>query len=153
MDIDQIRKRFESLASMGVECHIGAGATLADIRHVEERLQIQFPDPIIEVWSAMDGVEVTDPRLVIYPLERFVMAAGLLLFAECDAAVLLAFDTTTRNVANQWSVVSADTGFRITYKLGSFCCTRIWTWLNKRQPIWFHAYPDTHPDNPHQDHE
>jgi cell wall assembly regulator SMI1 len=153
LEIEQVRKRFVSLASKGVECHLRAGATRAVIRHVEGRLQISFPDPVVEVWSAIDGLEVTDPRLVIYPIERLVVESGLLLFAECGGGVRLAFDTTMRNEANQWSIVNADTGYQITYTLGSFYCTRIWTWIIKRQPIWFHPYPDTDQADLHQDQE
>lgn len=145
MEIDQIRRRFDRLVSTGVECRIREGATLASIRITEERLQVRFPEPVVEVWSAINGIEVTDPRLVIYPVEGFVMEAGRLVFAECDGGVRLAFDATMRNEAGQWSIVNAETGYLITYTLGSFYCTRIWTWLIKRRPIWFHIYPDIPP--------
>ena len=142
MDIEQVRRRFETLSLKGIECRLNVGATLSDVHHIEQRLKIQFPEPLVQFWTSINGVEVAEPRLVIYPLASFVMNSGLLIFAECNGGVRLAFDTSERNEADQWSILNADTGYRVTYTLGSFCCIHGWTWLLKRRPIWFHAYVD-----------
>lgn len=134
--LEQVLAKLEGLSSTGTVCRLGSGASEGEIEAAEERLQVCFPDPVIRFWSSLNGLEVADPPLRIFSLSELWLDEGLLFFTICNGTVRLAFDIRSMNVANQWSILAADSGCRITYTMASFWSSHMWTWLLKRRAIW-----------------
>jgi hypothetical protein len=112
----------------------------SDLREAELRLGLELPAQVRTLWAEVNGLTVDDPLLRLLPLSEFTVQAGLLMFAECDGTVQIAFDTNSINEAGQWSIVNADTGYRITYTVASFWSVHMWNWLLKRRPFWFDVH-------------
>ncbi len=144
MQLNQVLQRFKTLAETGLVYRVNAGASDAELQETEERLLVQLPTQVRSFWTAMDGVVVDDPAFEVLPLSDFTLDRGLLIFVTCNNEVQIAFDTSSKNVAGQWSIVNAGTGYRITYTMASFWSAHMWTWVAKRRPIWFdvHAAPN-----------
>ncbi len=138
MHLDQVRKRFTALTS--TVYLLNAGACETELRETENRLSLQFPAPVRTFWTFMNGLSVDDPPFEVLPLSKFSVDAGALVFARCNAEVRVAFDTRVANEAGEWSVINADTGYRITYTMASFWSVHMWTWILKRRPIWFDVH-------------
>lgn len=136
MQLYQIRRRFDSLASSGLVYRLAPGATLEDIQTTEARLGLEFPEQIVSFWKAFNGLEVKDPPFKIMSLPEMNREAGLLTFSLCDRTVRMAFDVRERNQAGQWSIVNADTNYRVTLTMASFWSVHMWSWIIKRRPIW-----------------
>jgi hypothetical protein len=62
--------------------------------------------------------------------------ADLLTFSLFDRTVRMAFDIRGLNVADQWSIVNADTNYVATLTIASFLSVHMWSWIVKRRPIW-----------------
>lgn len=140
MRVEQVVARFKTLNSKGVVCFLNGGENLENIRQIERKLDVQFPDSVTQFWGTINGLEVTDPQLSLFPLSRMSFDDNLLIFGICNGTVRLAFNTTMKNVAGEWSIVNAETRYRITYTMQSFWSIHIWTWIVKRRPIWFDAH-------------
>jgi hypothetical protein len=107
------------------------------LRKAELRLGLELPAQARTLWSEVNGLTVDDPLFRLLPLsEVFTAQAGLLTFAQCDGTVHIAFDTNSINEAGQWSIVNAETGYRITCTVASFWSVHMWNWLLKRRPFW-----------------
>ena len=116
---------------------LGPGADQAKILGAQARLGLEFPEPVIELWSALNGLEVQDPPFQILPLDAMTLDRGYLVFCMCNRSVRLGFDTRTINEAGQWNIVNVDSGYRLTLTIGSFWSMHMWTWVVKWRPIWF----------------
>src|SRR5215467_3070208 len=137
MHLDQIPRRFESLAGKGLVYRLAPGATLEEIRTTEVRLGLEFPEQVASFWNAFNGLEVSDPPFKIMSLSEMNRDAELLIFSLCNRTARLAFDVRERNEAGQWSIVNADTNYRTTLTMASFWSAHMWSWIVKRRPIWF----------------
>lgn len=123
---------------------LNAGATEAEVHECEERLSVLVTTAIVPFWTVINGLLVDNPRLEVLPLSKFSLEGKSLVFAICSNDMSIAFDTAGVNVANQWSIINARTGYRVTYTVASFWSAHMWTWIVKRRPIWF----DVHGDRP-----
>jgi hypothetical protein len=136
MHLDQIRRRFDSLARKELVYRLAPGATLEEIRTTEVRLGLEFPEEVANFWKAFNGLEVSDPPFKIMSLSEMNREADLLTFSLFDRTVRMAFDIRGRNVADQWSIVNADTNYVATLTIASFLSVHMWSWIVKRRPIW-----------------
>ena len=109
MHLDQVLKRFAALKD--TVYRLNAGASEMELRETERRLSLEFPEQVRAFWTSINGLTVKDPPFEVLPLAHFSGDAGLLVFARCNDNVRIAFDTSTKNVAGQWSIVNADTGY------------------------------------------
>jgi cell wall assembly regulator SMI1 len=146
MHLDQIRRRFDSLARKGLVYSLAPGATLEEIRTTEVRLGIEFPEQVASFWNAFNGLEVNDPPFKIMSLAEMNREEELLTFSLCDRSVRMAFDVSGRNEAGQWSILNADTNYLATLTMASFWSVHMWSWIIKRRPIWY----DVHDSGGHQ---
>jgi hypothetical protein len=134
--IEQVSARLSELVANGLPIRIAPGAEPADLDRTEKRLGLTLPAQVVTFWKAFDGIRVDDPPFLLLPHSDFVVEDGLILFGRCDNSVPLAFDTRSPNEAGQWSIVNADSGYRITFTMASFWSAHMWTWIVKRRPIW-----------------
>ena len=140
MHLDQISRRLEKLRRQGVEYRLGPGAPAAAIDAAEARLGVTFPQQVRRFYSANDGLEVADPAFKIFALSELARDGALIEFSRCDHIHRLAFDTSQLNERDQWFIVNADTGYRITFTMASFWSVRMWSWIELGRPIWFDVH-------------
>jgi len=138
--IDQVLNRFTTLATKGLAFRLNGGADARTVHEAEERFGVEFPEQVAQFWTAIDGLQVEDPPFELASLSEMLLDNGLLVFGRCDRHVRLAFDARSRNEADRWSIVNADTGYRITFTVASFWSSHMWTWLVKRRPIWYDVH-------------
>ena len=136
MHLDQIARRFGSLAHQGLIYRLAPGAALGILQEAEVRLNVKFPDQVIAFWSAFDGIEVDDPPLKILSVREMKRVGDLIVFGVCDTTVRIAFDVSATNKAGQWSILNAETGYSITLTMASFWSVHIWSWIVKHRPFW-----------------
>jgi len=101
------------------------------------RLDVGFPEQVHWFYGTCDGIEVSEPALRLYSLAELNRDGKLVEFCVCDFIHRLAFDTGQVNEAGQWSIVNAETGYRITYTMASFWTIHLWAWIEKGRPIWY----------------
>jgi len=106
MHLLQVLRRFQKLADDGLVYELAPGARQAELRETETRLQVVLPTQVKQFWAMVNGLDVMDPALEVLPLSRLCLDQGRLVFAHCDRRVPLAFDTSSLNVADQWSIVN-----------------------------------------------
>ena len=126
----------------GLEYRILPGASRAGMDAAERRLGVSFPTQVRLFYGAVDGIEVVDPPFKLYALSEMKRDGPLLEFCLCHRVHRLAFDTVEINNAGQWFIVNAETGYRITSTMASFWSIRMWTWIEKRRPIWYDFYAE-----------
>lgn len=140
MHLDQVLARFSKLGRDGVQCRLNVGAGVDSVRQTERRLNLIFPDQVVQFWCAIDGLDVQEPPFRLAPLSEFNFRDGLILFGTCETAIQLAFDVRDINEAGQWSIINAATGYRVTLTMASFWSYHMWTWIVKRRPIWYDVH-------------
>jgi len=140
MHLDQIPRRFEKLRQQGLEYHLGSPASAAAIDAAEARLGVRFPEQVRHFYSAFDGLEVVDPPFRVLPLSELERDGSLIEFCRCDHVHRLAFDTSHLNPRDQWFIVNAETGYRVTFTMASFWSIRMWSWIELGRPIWFDVH-------------
>lgn len=116
---------------------MGPPATMDEMERCEERLGVRLLPPVREMYRSFDGLQIEDPRFAIYSLEGIKRCGDLLVFCVCDHGHRLALDTRELNEAGEWFIVNAETGYRVTYTVGSLLATRMWSWVQRNEPIWF----------------
>lgn len=140
VNLNHLSRRFESLARDGLEYQIAPPASRSAIEDTERRLGVIFPDQVRLLFETCDGIEVTQPAFKLYPLAELQRDGTLLEFCLCDRVHRLAFETREINAAGQWSIVNVDTGYRVTFTIASFWSIRMWSWIEKRRPIWYDVH-------------
>jgi hypothetical protein len=137
MLLEQIHSRFNNLSQdRELKYYLGTPATEPEILKTEQRLGVSFPAQVESFYKYYNGLRVDDPQLEILPIERLTFALpNRLHFATVDNNRHLFFDVSAMNAADQWTVVTAD-DFQVTLTMASFWSIRMWTWIEKRRPIW-----------------
>ena len=135
--LDHIPRRLERLGREGLGYRIAPGASSEAIEAAERRLGVTFPEQVRRLYGALDGFEVLDPPFKLYSLAELERDGPLLEFCLCDHVHRLALDTGAINVAGQWFIVNAQTGYHITYTMASFWSIHMWAWIERCRPIWY----------------
>ena len=134
--VGDIQRRLEKLGRDGVAYRLASGASPAAVLAAERRLGQSLPGPVSAFYAAYDGLLVEDPAFEIFGVAGVERKGDLLLFCRCDRTKYIGFDAAAVNEAGQWSIVSADTRYRVTYTIQSFLATVMWSWIVKRRSIW-----------------
>jgi hypothetical protein len=137
MLLDEIPLRFKNLSShRELRYSLGSPASDSNLADAEQRLGAQFPKPVRSFYQHYNGLHVDDPRLEIFAVAEITSSShGLLHFATLDGDRDLHFNTSKLNAAEQWAIVTTD-GFCVTLSMASFWSNRMWSWIEKRRPIW-----------------
>jgi len=142
MHLDQIVRRFDSLAHQGLVYRLSARAALGVMQESEARLGVKFPEQVRAFWRAFDGLDVDNPPFKILSTCEMKREGEFVVFCVCDRIVSIAFDVSATNEAGQWSILNAKTGYVITYTMASFGSVHMWSWIIKHRPIWYDV-PDS----------
>ena len=137
MLLEQILLRFKNLsANRELKYSLTSPASENEIMETEQRLGVSFPAQVKSFYQHCNGLHVDDPQLEILPIERLDFSFPQHLhFATLDSNHRLYFNVSKMNDADQWDIVTAD-GFLVTVTMASFWSNRMWTWIEKRRPIW-----------------
>lgn len=100
------------------------------------RLVPHWPTPIVEFYQFCDGFQISNPHLDVAPVERLRVDGGKIPFATFDHQHRVAFDPSSINVADQWDIVNAETGFLVTHTMASFITNKVWAWVDRGKRIW-----------------
>lgn len=143
MDLSQIPQRFEGLGREGLVYRIAPGASPGALAAAESRLGLALPPQVRQFYSAFYGIEIVDPPFKLYAIADANLQGPLLEFCVCGHVHRLAFDTSSINAAGQWFIVNAATRYRITYTMASLWSIRMWSWIEKRRPIWYDVHDES----------
>jgi hypothetical protein len=80
------------------------------------------------------------PHLEVFSIDDLVARNDLIEFAVFDREHHIAFNTLRVNDANEWDIVNAKTGFRLTHTLGSFMANKTWAWIDRQRPVWLDEF-------------
>jgi hypothetical protein len=120
----------------GLRFSVGAPSSSLAVSEVERRLGVELPANARRFYEAHDGLIVAEPALAILSLGELALAAPhRLRFAIFDGVHDVCFDTSTRNQADEWSIVGPGDHV-ITLTWGSFCANKIFKWIDGRHPVW-----------------
>jgi len=106
------------------------------ITEAEARLRIVFPEPVRSFYMACNGVQVNEPAVTILPMQDLQWNGSEIVFCICDCVHRIAFRSSELNHIGQWSIIDADTDYKITLSMASFWSIHLWHWLIYRRKIW-----------------
>ncbi len=137
MLLEQFPSRFSNLSQhRELKYSLADPASDEQVRRGEQELGLSFPAQVRLFYRSYNGLRVEEPHLEVLPIERLSLPLpNRLHFATLDGSERLYFDVSHTNEAEQWDIVTAD-GFRVTLTMASFWSTRMWSWIEKKRPIW-----------------
>jgi hypothetical protein len=137
MLLEQLPSRFSNLQqNRELKYFLPGPASDEEVARGEQKLGLSFPAPVALFYRSYNGLRVEEPHLEVLPVERLSLSMpNRLHFATVDGSKHLYFDVSRINEAEQWDIVTAD-GFRVTLTMASFWPNRMWSWIEKKRPIW-----------------
>lgn len=121
----------------GLKFTLGPPADQELVAFTEHRLGVHFPAQVHVFYSHYNGLKIDEPRIEILSLDELkFIGPNLLHFVTIDHDHQLSFDTSHLNEAGQWSILTNESGYRVTYTMASFWSNKIWNWVDKNRPIW-----------------
>ena len=138
MQIELFHKRLENLVKLNSDFsfQLGDKISSSDISLLEEQLDLKFPKKLISFYLYLNGLTTENPSFQIIPLSNLKLESNTIHFATFKDTVQIGLDTSSRNQANEWTIVNTETSFEITKSISSFWSNKIWHWLEKENPIW-----------------
>lgn len=120
------------------DCTINSPATINDIVLAQEKLNVIFPEQILDFYKTCNGIVFPEPFLEIYSLGQmcFIEKNSYLKFCVINKEEVICFDTSSLNEAGQWFIKGVSEDCTITYTMASFWSNKVWHWVKKRRPIW-----------------
>src|SRR5260370_16525475 len=101
MHLDQIVRRFDSLAHQGLVYRLSARAALGVMQESEARLGVKFPEQVRAFWRAFDGLDVDNPPFKILSTSEMKREGDFVVFCFFDRIVTITFHVTASNDAPQ----------------------------------------------------
>lgn len=137
MQLENFELKFEKLSkTRKLTYTLGVPAREVDILQAEANLGVSFPEQIKLFYGKFNGLHVENPALDVLPIVRLEFdSSNRLHFATLDHERRLYFDTSTKNEAGQWDIVS-ENGFKVTLTMASFWSNKIFAWIENERPIW-----------------
>lgn len=119
-----------------IQAEIGVLSSDDQIKEIESKLGVNFPEQVKLFYSACNGLKTNDPALEIKSLSELVIEQSKIEFAVINKQHSLSFDLSGTNDAGQWDIINSKTKFIVTKTMASFWSNKIFAWLDKRRPIW-----------------
>jgi len=137
MLLEELPSRFANLSqNRELKYSLASPASDEEVARAEHKLGLSFPAQVGLFYRSYNGLRVEEPHLEVFPVERLTLfMPNRLHFATLNGSEHLYFDVSRINEAEQWDIVAAD-GFRVTLTMASFWSTRMWSWIEKKRPIW-----------------
>ncbi len=145
MNIDHLIGNFEKRrVKKNLVYKIGEPASENQIKNVEAKLEVLFPDQLRMFYSHYNGLKVEEPPLEIFNVEKLVKINNLIHFSNINKDIKICFDCKELNQAKQWNIINYDDGYRITLTFASFWSNKIWAWIDKKREIWAEEIYEDH---------
>ena len=137
MHLEQLPSRFSNLSqNRELKYSLASPASDEEVARGEQKLCLSFPAQVRLFYRSYNGLRVEEPHLEVFPVERLTLfMPNRLHFATINGSEHLYFDVSRINEAEQWDIVAAD-DYRVTLTMASFWSTRMWSWIEKKRPIW-----------------
>ena len=119
-----------------IQTEIGLPSSCDQIKEIESKLGVNFPEQVKLFYSACNGLKTNDPALEIKPLSELVIEQAKIEFAVFNKQHSLSFDLSCINEAGQWDIINSKTEFKVTKTMAGFWSNKIFAWLDKGRPIW-----------------
>lgn len=129
----QLKRRQERL---GLEFRLADGAGAQAFVDAQDRLGVGFPVGVSRFYEAHNGLTVVEPELEVFGLDRLVRVGSEVVFARFDGRHDVAFRVDARNVADEWDIVSVESGVCVTRTMASFWSNKILAWVDARREVW-----------------
>ena len=142
MLIEHLSRQFSKRRSTtGLEYELGAPASAQQLEDFERRCGVILPPSVRRFYRQHDGLRVTSPSLRILSLNDLALADGRVTFAIFNNSNRMAFETSRTNIAGEWDIVCAETGFLVTLTMASFWSNKIFAWIDRRREVWREEFP------------
>ena len=137
MRLEQLSSRFSNLSkNRELKYSLGSPASDEEIVRREQEWGLSFPAQVRSFYRSYNGLRVEEPHIEVLPVERLSLSMpDRLHFATLNGREHLYFDVSHINEAEQWDIVATD-DFRVTLTMASFWSIRMWSWIEKKRPIW-----------------
>jgi hypothetical protein len=137
MNIDHLENNFDKRRlKKNLQYYLNEPASEENISKAEFRLDVTFPDQVKLFYRHHNGLIVKAPPIEILNIEKLYKTTDYIVFALVDERNKLCFDCSRINEADQWDIVSYDSGYKITLTFASFWSNKIWAWIDKQRRIW-----------------
>ena len=138
MRIDELAQAFRKRAvGTSLRYRLGPAASEVALARLAQRIEADVPDIVAAFYRCHDGLDVQEPALEMYSVERLVLRdPGLVPFCVFDHTHELAYDVAARNQAGQWDIVAVPSRVVLTRTLPSFWSNKLFAWIDKRRPVW-----------------
>ena len=141
MRLDVFASTLERRAiSNGLEYELRPARSVSEIVASLEKLHLDLPESVFQFYQFCDGFFVRSPHLEVLPVHSLKLNSRDLLFATFDHEHHVAFNTSSRNVADEWDIVNVCTGFLITHTFASFITNKTWAWIDRQRPVWLDEF-------------
>jgi hypothetical protein len=87
------------------------------------------------LYDNLDGYIITEDKRNIR-FEIVELDSQYIKLAAIDNDVVIAFDCSKKNEADEWDIINYQSKYVITKTLGSFLNNKIWAWLDRKRKIW-----------------
>ncbi len=138
MDLRDLHSNLQMRARRhGLVFELAPPATEDLISSTGGRLNHVLPDQVQAFYRCCNGLKVADPAVLVFPLQDLqIEPPGFMRFSLFDQRHPVCFDISHLNEADQWDILSAESGFKITLTLASFWSNKLFAWIDRRRPIW-----------------
>lgn len=107
-----------------------------DIRKVEKRLDLKFPEKVFSFYLKTSGLVTLNPSFEITPIDKLTIDNETIHFATFNNEFKVYFELKDLNSAKEWNIINKESGYEITKTISSFWSNKIWQWLEKEKKIW-----------------
>jgi cell wall assembly regulator SMI1 len=138
MQIELFSERLNNLTDKNSDFNykLGDVITEVDIRKAEKRLDLKFPEKVLNFYQKTNGLITLNPSFEIIPIDKLTIDNETIHFATFDKNIKVYFDIKTLNNANEWNILNKVSEYEITKTISSFWSNKIWQWLEKENKIW-----------------
>ncbi|NMO19599.1 SMI1/KNR4 family protein [Pyxidicoccus fallax] len=137
MNVDEFVRQLRTRTPARGGIEILAPQSPQGLAEVERRLGTRLPPGVRRFYEALDGFEVSSPRLHVFRAQSLSKDPdGRIAFAEFAGRHRLVFLANQLNPAQEWSIANAETGFVVTLTMASFWSNKVFAWLDRQRPVW-----------------
>lgn len=111
----------------------------SDIIKNEFLMNDYFPENIYSYFENYKPVEISNKNnsIKLLPISEVIyINKKYLQFAKINNEIIICFDTSRKNSAEEWDIINFSNNFLITKTISSFLTNKIWAWIERNRMIW-----------------
>lgn len=132
----QRRDLILNLDKLNTTYEVNSAVTQCEVDDVSTKLEIFFPQKVLNFYSTYNGLSVNKMEFRLHPLRDLNFVTSTLVHFCSIGEVQLCFETKDINCAEQWDIVEAETGYIVTHTMASFLTMQMWKWLRHSREFW-----------------